>query len=211
MIPNYLSKVEECKALYPEAWKHAHVEGDPKAWDFIRLLAAYINEGDGMCGLNGKRLSLTDLSMDALNYTDEDGGPGRDQFGRRCWVVDVIQGAGSPSAKPVWNPFTDPVASTGAWIKPGTVQEPPHPPQPAIITRDEFYARFQEVNAYYAAEEGLKRPGGMVIDSANPVRADHEAMGKWGYDLMLGKSVEDCKKEIRQSGEWKTKHPGETP
>lgn len=89
--------------------------------------------------------------------------------------------------------------------------EPQPIPPPAIITRDEFYTRFKAVNDYYAAPEGLKRPGGMVIDSASPVRADHEAMGKWGYDLMLGKTVDQCKAEIRQSDEWKSKHPGETP
>lgn len=91
------------------------------------------------------------------------------------------------------------------------VVTPTPPPTAALISRDEFYARFRAVNDYYAAPEGLKRPGGMVIDSASPVRCDVEAMGKWGYDLMLGKTVEQCKVEIRQSDEWKSKHPGETP
>jgi hypothetical protein len=87
----------------------------------------------------------------------------------------------------------------------------PTPKPPPIISRDEFYARFKEVDAFYGANDGLKRPGNMVIDTAVPPRSDHEAMGKWGYDLMLGKSVADCKAEIRQSQEWRDKHPGETP
>ena len=64
-----------------------------------------------------------------------------------------------------------------------------------------------EIDAFYGAEDGLQRPGNMVIDSATPVRSDHEAMGSWGYDLMLGKTVDQCKAEIRQSQEWKDKHP----
>jgi hypothetical protein len=38
-----------------------------------------------------------------------------------------------------------------------------------------------------------------------------EALGAWGYDLMTGKGVQDCIRDIRQSGEWRSKHPNETP
>lgn len=79
-------------------------------------------------------------------------------------------------------------------------------------SREQFYADFKAVNDFYAAAEGLQRTGGMVIDWRQPVVCDHEAMGKWGYDLLAGnKTVEQCKTEIRQSDEWKAKHPTPTP
>lgn len=77
--------------------------------------------------------------------------------------------------------------------------------------RDQFFAEFREINAFYESDQGLKRPGGMVIDTARPVPADTEAMAAWGYDLMAGKSVADIKNAVVRSDEWATKHPGETP
>lgn len=152
----------------------------------------------------------------------KDGGGGRPQSddvtvsqpSRQAW--DCIPGAGAngyyfeahaigvlPADQNVYPP---PVPSPG-----GVPGPTPTPPAPALKPRAQFYAEFQQVNAFYAASEGLKRPGGMVIDTASPVRADAEAMGAWGYDLMMGKTVDQCIKEIRQSDEWKAKHPGETP
>lgn len=74
-------------------------------------------------------------------------------------------------------------------------------------SRDQFYAEFQQVNDFYASADGLQRPGGMVMDNATPVRCDHEAMGKWGYDLLVeNKTVDQCKADIRTSKEWTEKH-----
>jgi hypothetical protein len=36
-------------------------------------------------------------------------------------------------------------------------------------------------------------------------------MGAWGYDLMVGRTVDQVKHDICASQEWKDKHPGETP
>ena len=78
--------------------------------------------------------------------------------------------------------------------------------------REQFFAEFNDVNAFYADQvQGLKRPGGMVIDTASPVRADTEAMGAWGYDLLAGKTPTQVKHDICQSQEWKDKNPGQTP
>ena len=71
----------------------------------------------------------------------------------------------------------------------------------------QFAAEFTQVNAFYAASEGLQRPGGMVRDGA----CDVEAIIAWGYGLMAGMSVPQVLAQIRRSDEWKTKHPGETP
>lgn len=84
--------------------------------------------------------------------------------------------------------------------------EPPEDPDVPLKPREQFFDEFRQINAFYESDEGLKRPGGMVIDTARPVPADTEAMAAWGYDLMAGKSVEDIKAAIRQSDEWKQKH-----
>lgn len=93
----------------------------------------------------------------------------------------------------------------------GPTPEPPEPPEPDMIPREQFAARYAEINAFYASPEGLNRPGGMVIDSADPVPADVTAMTQWGYDLASGVSVAAVKNAIVQSQEWKDKHPGQTP
>jgi hypothetical protein len=78
-------------------------------------------------------------------------------------------------------------------------------------SQEQFLAEFGHVNTFYAAPEGLKRPGGMVIDTAVPVQADIEAMGQWGYQLAKGATVGEILSQIRASEEWKQKHSGETP
>jgi hypothetical protein len=113
------------------------------------------------------------------------------------------------------NGWKDPHAPAAPYIEcprpePSEPPDPPEPP-PMFKSREQFFAEFKELNAYYAAPEGLQRPGGMVIDTADPVPADVEAMASWGYDLMAGATVESCKARIRQSEEWKSKHPGESP
>lgn len=82
---------------------------------------------------------------------------------------------------------------------------------PTLKPRDQFAAEFADVDAFYADQMGLKRPGGMVIDTATPVRADVVAMEQWGYDLMAGATPDEVKHQICQSDEWKVKHPGEQP
>jgi hypothetical protein len=132
MIPDYKADVEAAAAKYPEDWRHAHKDGDPRRWDWIRLFAFDLHKKDPRVGLNGKRGNPNDLSMDAINYLDDDG-PGRTPEGLRCWVVDVIGGAGGPNPKPQWNDGIqkDPVASSGAWVKPGTKPAPVPVPVPA--------------------------------------------------------------------------------
>lgn len=82
---------------------------------------------------------------------------------------------------------------------------------PPIVEQGLAFMRLREVNDFYESSLGLKRPGGMVIDSAIPVRADIEALGQWQYQIVLGRTVENIKTQIRHSEEWKNKHPGELP
>lgn len=116
---------------------------------------------------------------------------------------DVLAGAGAEST-PIWGSvgiITDPNRYWVAPISSGVVVTPP-PLQPKIKSREQFGTEFTQVNNFYAAEEGLQRPGGMVLNG----QADIVAMIQWGYDLMTGRTVEQVINEIKQSHEYKTKH-----
>lgn len=69
---------------------------------------------------------------------------------------------------------------------------------------------------YYKSPEGLRRPQGLSINNA----PDWQGVGAWLFDAYLssrlaGKTREQARAEyvttIRQSAEWRQKHPGETP
>jgi hypothetical protein len=136
-------------------------------------------------------------------------------------VVDLVNGAGAPGAS-IGGAVKERRASN-LWVKPKPLTQeetdylfsgstPIPQPSPALKPRDQFYAEFQQVNDFYIAPEGLQRIGGMVkTDNQGRTVCDSEAMGAWGYDLMTGKTVEQVKTSIRHSGEWQSKHPGETP
>ena len=215
MIPNYLEHVKAAKDRYPEAWRHAHVDGDPLKREWIKLLAADLHAIDARVGCNGKRGNPNDLSMDALNVLDPDDGPGRTPDGKRCWVVDVIGGAGGPTPQPIWNAFDDPGASSGAWVKPGpaitlmppTLPDRP-PDRPTALPKGEAYAALRALNAFYQAPEGLQRPGGLVRpDDHGRSVADMEAIAQWFYQLVIERvSLEDVFTQIRASHEYRQKH-----
>ena len=142
MIPNYIDDVRAAKADYPTQWANAHVDGNPGRHDFIILLAKRLHAKDKRVGCNGKRGNPDDLSMDALNILDEEDGPGHTPAGKRCWVVDVIGGAGGPTPTPIWNAFSDSGASSGAWVDPKIAglppvqtppQYPPYPPDESTV------------------------------------------------------------------------------
>ena len=102
--------------------------------------------------------------------------------------------------------------SIGAGVDPGVPGVPPgQVGEEPMKPREQFYAEFADVDAFYADHLGLQRPGGMVKDWETPVAADSEAMAAWGYDLMAGQTPDQVKHAICQSDEWQQKHPGETP
>jgi len=218
VIPNMLAEVETCKADYPQAWKDAHT-GNPRTEDFIRLLAARLHNLDARFGLNGKRGDPKDISDDAINYIGE--GPGHDPAtGLPVTVFDVIRGAGGPNPVPSWDRIDQ--AGPGAWVTPGAVVVPPlPPPQPTQPPgREEALDEQKFLHAYYMAPEGLQRPKGLWRDDTNPPGPDFEGIATWYLDIyqmerMATKSRAEARaayvKQIRQSDEWKAKHPGETP
>lgn len=207
MVPNFKSEIEALVKKYPEEWRNAHT-GNAHTEDFVRIVAFELNKKDKKVGLNGKRGNPEDISDDVINYKGEGLGHDPTDGDKPVTVVDFIVGAGGPNPSVGWQVIDQ--AGPGAWVKPtdpkkesGPAQpKPVTPPVPALKSRDQFYKELQEVNAFYASSDGLKRYGGMVINDS----ADVEALGKWGYDLMLGKTVEQCKAEIRESFEWKAKH-----
>lgn len=125
-----LAEVKAAKTRYPDAWKSAHVEGDPAREDFIHLLAEDMHALYPEVALNGKRGNPDDISDDALNILDESG-PGRTPEGQRCWVVDVIASAGASNASPAWQKIPDAVGSSGAHVLPGASPQPPTPIPPS--------------------------------------------------------------------------------
>lgn len=138
MIPNYLEDVKAAKVKYADAWTHAHVAGDPRRHDWIRLFAKDLHAKDVHVGLNGKRGNPLDLSMDAINLLcDEDESDGRTPEGFPCVVVDVIGSAGIPSQFPVWNVLDTLIEGSGAWVDPTATPPIPQPPPPAFPYPDE--------------------------------------------------------------------------
>lgn len=208
MIPNYLEDVKAAQRKYPAEWKAAHVDGHPKRYDFIVLLARDLYQKDTNVGCNGKRGDPRNLSMDALNIIDPEDGPGRTPNGKRCWVVDVIARAGGSNPEPMWGAFSDPVASSGAWVHPMAVMLEPEPVKSKILPKGEAFAKLQALNAFYQAPEGLQRPGGLIIhDSEGRSVADMEAIAQWFYQLVVeGIPLEDVFTQIRSSDEWRSKH-----
>jgi len=77
------------------------------------------------------------------------------------------------------------------------------------MNAEQFRQDFPKVNDFYAAPEGLQRPGGMVIDRDGVPTCDIEAMTQWGVQLAAGTPLSSVLHQICQSDEWKTKHPGE--
>lgn len=131
-IPNLTHIVALARQQHPQAWKDAHT-GNAHTEDFIRLVTPMLAAVDVRIGLNGKRGNASDISDDAVNVRGE--GPGHNNDGTPCTVVDIIGGAGGPNPVPQWGVQDDPVASTGAWVSPGSAPTPlpiPPPPPPVV-------------------------------------------------------------------------------
>lgn len=164
MIPNYLRDVEAARSDYAEAWAHAHVDGDPRRHEFIKLLARDLHAIDPHVALNGKRGDPDNLSMDAVNIlctAAESDGRTPDQ--RPCVVVDVIAHAGAkppysgsnsaPTA--AWNVYKTRVEGSGAHVDPAVhAPDPPPPSSSSFPYPDEATAgsKFKDrVKAAYQA------------------------------------------------------------
>lgn len=138
-------------------------------------------------------------------------------------IFDLVRNGGASTASPIFESHgyaTSPVdlidaPAYDAGGVPAPTPPPAPTPTPGAISREEFYRRLGEVDAFYSAPEGLQRTGGMVIvreiNGVMTLAADVEALGAWGFDLLHGATVEECKARIRAipGGEWQQKHRGE--
>lgn len=146
-VPNMQARIAQLARDNPNTFACAHTSA-PCGHNFVKLVGCKLNPepSDGPWGWNGKRGNPNDLSYDALNYRGF--GPGTDitNPGVPVTVIDFIVSAGVPGASVGWNPFSDPVASSGAWVKPqckgdvpvdspGPVVPPASKPYPG----DEFF------------------------------------------------------------------------
>ena len=80
--------------------------------------------------------------------------------------------------------------------------------------RHDMIAAGQWLHSFYQADEGLKRPEGLWIEK----HPDFEGIGAWLFDVYLasrlaGADDAEARKRvmdgIRQSDEWKQKHPSQ--
>ncbi|OGA53563.1 MAG: hypothetical protein A3G25_18990 [Betaproteobacteria bacterium RIFCSPLOWO2_12_FULL_63_13] len=79
--------------------------------------------------------------------------------------------------------------------------------------RQDMIAAGQWLHAFYQSEEGLKRKEGLWIDG----HPDFEGIGAWVFDVYLrarltgaddGAARQKVMDAIRQTEEWRRKHPG---
>jgi len=78
-----------------------------------------------------------------------------------------------------------------------------------VLSKPDAYAALQRLNAFYASQDGLQRPGGMVRhDDEGRTVADVEALAQWFYQMVVeGVSWADVEAQIKAHGEWRDKHP----
>jgi hypothetical protein len=133
-------------------------------------------------------------------------------------AVDMMR-VGAPNPTPRWLLDT-PRYSASDWIKPaaatpppsgGTTPTRPQPPAVRLPSSSEAVQFGQWLDAFYAAPDGLQRPGGLSING----RPDWDGVGAWMFGVWLtarvnGVSEADARAQvvaqIQQSDEWKRKH-----
>lgn len=91
------------------------------------------------------------------------------------------------------------VPQFGAGAAPGPIQVA-QPPLSRILPKAEAFEALKQLDAFYRAEDGLQRPEG--------IGGDMEAIAQWYTQLVIeGRTLDDVRAQIRQSDEWRAKHP----
>lgn len=104
-----------------------------------------------------------------------------------------------------WRPQNPPLRQSNTTIPtPGTNE-----PTLGVMPKGEAFAALQALNAFYAAPEGLQRPGGLTLpDRDGRMVADMEAIAQWFYQIVIERVPLDAVfTQIRNSEEYKSKHP----
>lgn len=96
-----------------------------------------------------------------------------------------------------------PVAQSSTSVTPMPMPVPaPVPPLGRVLAKPEAFAFLKALDAFYRAPEGLQRADG--------IGGDMEAIAQWFFQGVIeGKTIEDVKAQIRNSDEWRAKHPGQ--
>lgn len=174
-------------------------------------------------GLDGKPYPCSGVSHDAIWCDGQ-------QFDTLAKANDsespIFEPDGSPMvAIPVWNAIApEHWRNNNPPLKDDTPTPQPTPqPQPIQLPdRGEMMRAGQNLHAYYRSHEGLQRPDGLWKPEtpSSIAQPDWEGIGAWLFDVYLkarvaGKNATDAFNEvikaIRQTDEWKAKHPGEQP
>ena len=127
-------------------------------------------------------------------------------------AIDFIGGAGGPNPQPGWmvGDFVYKHSDAHDPSEHGIGQSVAAPAQPNVLPKAEAFTALQALNAFYAAPDGLQRPGGLVIpDREGRMVADMEAIAQWFYQLVIERrSPDDVYAQIRNSDEWRSKNGG---
>jgi hypothetical protein len=186
VIPNLKHIVEQARQLYPQDWKDAHT-GNANTEGFIRKCAPMLAAEDARFGLNGKRGNPNDISDDAVNVRGE--GPGHNNDGTPCTVIDIIGGAGGPNPQPQWGVQTGAVESTGEWVDSGEAPTPPEPPSPPAPIGQPYPDERTWWPNVFDVEVGARyaRAGKLYPDGASAFRW----ASRTAYDIAAGMTKEE--------------------
>ncbi len=152
-------------------------------------------------GLDGKGCHVTGVSHDAIwcNGLQFDTiGQGNDSPEPIFWPDGArIRGVPiwAPIAKVHWRNHNPPLLIDS--IPP---RQAPEPERPVFLPKGEAFMLLKALDAFYRAPEGLQRPEG--------IGGDMEAIAQWFYQLVIERvSLENVFTQIRNSHEWRSKHP----
>lgn len=205
--PQILAIASRIKEQYPEAWNELKVPHQ-KSRTFINRVSMALIAAGIPGGVNLKR-GGPEESIDALAFPNATGVKDSTGTYPAIEIIDIVGGAEGPNPSITWGDQTQVTMDhgvIGGW-KAGSLAAPKPAPSLAL-SKEETHALLNALNAFYAAPEGLQRPGGLVrYDAEGRTVADTEAMAQWFYQLVVErKSLDDVKAQIKQSHEWQEKH-----
>lgn len=201
-----LQIASQVKDTNPGAWAEIAILGQ-KSRAFINLVSIACIQAGIPAGVNLKR-GGPEESIDVLAFPNASGCPDSTGTYPGLELIDIgLNAEGSNEGKTpslTWNDVTQKTidgGSRGGW-KAGTLapSQPQQPPAGNVLPKARAFEALKALDAFYRAPEGLQRENG--------IGGDMEAIAQWFYQLVIeGKTIDDVKAQIRQSDEWRVKHP----
>lgn len=127
------------------------------------------------------------------------------------YMIDPVK-----DGQPQYRWHNPPIAQGDAANLPTPVPTSPPRTTMRLPSRDEALDELQYLDRYYASKDGLQREQGLSLAGA----PDFLGVAAWYLDIYQNERVNGATREqaraayvhqIRNSNEWKQKHPGETP